>query len=115
MHTHSDEMGKDLRAVIVFGDLITVGETFNIELLEVIDTWTGPDSFYASSSAEVPMRGKVFFHFLSTLQFEDGIKKGNAASNARTITLIERVREGCKQANLLQTTSRGVSAQSFQY
>ncbi len=100
VHAHSDEMGKDLRAVVVFGDLITVGETFDIELLEVIDNWTGRDSFYASSSAELPMRGKVFFHFLSTLQFEDAIENGNvlgnAASNDRTITLIERVLEGYK-------------------
>ena len=94
VHAHSDELGKALRIVIVFGDLITMGKTFDIELLEVIDDWNGPDSFYASSSDELPMRGKVFFHILSTMQFEEAMQKGTIGSESRISALIERVFEG---------------------
>ena len=63
-------MAKPCAAIIAFGKLKTEGGTFDIELLEVIDGWQGPARFQSESSADLPMRGKIYFHFMSSADFE---------------------------------------------
>lgn len=93
MHAHRDEYGKALRAIVVFGKLKTVGGTFDIELLEVVDDWQGPARFQSESSAALPMRGKVYFHFLSTADFERfGAQDVSLSAEAREV--LEQVLKG---------------------
>ena len=43
MHSHVEEFGSALRAIIAFGPLVTGQDTLDIEMLEVVDQWSGPD------------------------------------------------------------------------
>ena len=70
VHGHLNEMKDALRAVIAFGPIITSGETHDIDLLEVIENWEGPSRMQSESSADLPMRGKLFLNFLSLRDFE---------------------------------------------
>lgn len=71
MHSHVEEFGDNLRAVIAFGPLVAGEETFDIELLEIIDQWSGPSLLPFGSTESLPTRGKLLLHFLSTSEFED--------------------------------------------
>ncbi len=75
MHSHVEEFGNDLRAIIAFGPLVTGGETFDIELLEVVNQWQGPEFMPFSSTSSLPMRGRLLLHFLSTADFENLLKR----------------------------------------
>lgn len=71
MHAHIEEFGADLRAIIAFGPLVTGRETFDIELLEVINGWQGPEFMPFGSTSSLPTRGKLLLHFLPTKDFEN--------------------------------------------
>lgn len=71
MHAHSAEFGRDLRAIIVFGPLLTGQETFDIDLLEVVDNWQGPQTMTFDSTPSLPLRGTLRLHFLPSATFED--------------------------------------------
>ena len=70
MHAHIDEFGKNFRAMIAVGPLVTGEATFDIELIEVIDKWAGPASLSFSSTPGLPLRGTLLLHFLSSAAFE---------------------------------------------
>lgn len=89
MHSHIEEFGDDLRAIIAFGPLVTGQETFDIELLEVIDGWQGPETMPFSSTSSLPTRGKLLLHFFSTTDFENLLLQ-----NSQDLT--ERLRDGYK-------------------
>ena len=80
MHAHVAELGKTLRAIIVFGKLKTEGGTFDIELLEVVDGWEGPPRVQSGSTADLPTRGKIYFYFMSSADFEQAVMRGPAAA-----------------------------------
>lgn len=77
MHSHIREFGDKLRAVIAFGPLVTGENTYDIELLEVVDHWQGAEVLQADSSNDLPMRGKLFLHFLATGEFENLLRRDN--------------------------------------
>ncbi len=66
---------KQIRAVVAFGPLVTRGDTYDIDLLEVVDDWQGLPSVTFSSTAALPLRGLLRLNVLSTQDFE---KSGQA-------------------------------------
>lgn len=90
MHAHLKTRGGQLRAMVAFGDILTRGGTYNIDLLEVVEGWQGPRSVVFASSPELPLRGELRLYLLTPEEFEDGVSK--AASKNRD--LLNRVREG---------------------
>ena len=62
---------KQIRAVVAFGPLVTRGDTYDIDLLEVVDDWKGPPSVVFSSTAALPLRGLLRLNVLSTQDFEN--------------------------------------------
>ena len=61
---------KQIRAVVAFGPLVTRGDTYDIDLLEVVDDWKGLPSVTFSSTAALPLRGLLRLNVLSTQDFE---------------------------------------------
>ncbi len=94
MHSHSAEFGEDLRAIIVFGPLLTAQNTFDtdlfdIDLLEVINNWQGPEHLSYSSTESLPLRGTLRLNFLSSSDFESLTTQTNPV-------LVDKLREGYK-------------------
>ena len=86
LHTHN---GK-LRALIAFGEIVTRGGTFDIDLLEVVDGWEGQSSVTFSSSEALPLRGQLRLHLLTPEEFEES----DGGMHLTEKRLLERVREG---------------------
>ncbi len=79
-----------LRAMVAFGDLVTRGSTFDIDLLEVVEGWQGPTSIAFGSSAELPLRGQLRLHLLTPKEFENPTSLTEFAKQR----LMDRVQEG---------------------
>jgi hypothetical protein len=92
MHAHVAELGDSLHAIIVFGDLTVGGDTFDIELLEIVDNWKGMLRVTADSSAELPLRGTLRLHFLTPEQFRNPTENVDAADRQWVLDLIDRVK-----------------------
>lgn len=90
MHAHVKTHEKQLRAMVAFGDILTRGGTYNIDLLEVVENWQGPRSVVFASSPELPLRGELRLYLLTPEEFEDGVGKATSADR----DLLNRVREG---------------------
>ena len=86
LHTHN---GK-LRALIAFGETVTRGGTFDVDLLEVVDGWEGQSSVTFSSSEALPLRGQLRLHLLTPEEFEES----DGGMHLTEKRLLERVREG---------------------
>lgn len=70
VHGHIDELGNDLQAIIAFGSLVTRGDTYDIDLLEIVKDWQGPSKYQSESSSELPLRGNLYFNFVSSADFQ---------------------------------------------
>lgn len=90
MHAHLKTHEGKLRALIAFGEIVTRGGTFDIDLLEVVEDWNGPKSVTFSSSEALPLRGQLRLHLLTPEEFE-GAGSGAYSDNRQ---LLDRVREG---------------------
>ena len=90
MHAHVRTHEGQLRAMVAFGDILTRGGTYDIDLLEVVEDWQGPKSVVFASSPELSLRGQLRLHLLTPEEFEDGVGRPGAASQG----LMARVREG---------------------
>jgi len=90
LRAHLKTHEGQLRAMIAFGDLVTAGNTFDIDLLEVVEGWQGQTAIVFSSSAELPLRGQLRLYLLTPEEFEhpDSVKR---FSKKR---LMDRIREG---------------------
>lgn len=75
-----------MHALVAFGPLLTRGNTYDIDLLEVVAGWDGPTSVAFPSTPELPLRGVLRLHILTPEQFE---KPNEAARD-----ILERVRLG---------------------
>ncbi len=71
LRAHLNTHEGQLRAMIAFGDIVTKGNTFDIDLLEVVEGWQGPTSIAFGSSAELPLRGQLRLHLLTPEEFEN--------------------------------------------
>lgn len=90
MRAHLKTHEGQLRAMVAFGDILTRGGTYNIDLLEVVENWHGPQSVVFASSPELPLRGELRLYLLTPEEFENGIGKATSAER----DLLNRVREG---------------------
>ena len=90
MHAHLRTHEGQLRAMVAFGDILTRGGTFDIDVLEVVEGWQGPASVVFASSAELPLRGQLRLYLLTPEEFEhsETLKRFSKKQ------LMERVREG---------------------
>lgn len=86
LQTHE---GK-LRAIVAFGDIVTRGNTFDIDLLEVVEGWQGPSSLVFASTSELPLRGQLRLYLMTPEEFEH--PENPKWSLQRRLT--SRVREG---------------------
>ncbi len=89
MHSHVEEFGSALRAIIAFGPLVTGQDTLDIEMLEVVDQWNGPDLLPFGSTSSLPTRGRLTLHFLSTGDFENLLQR-------EPQDLVQTLRDGYK-------------------
>ncbi len=90
MHAHLRTHNGKLRALVAFGEIVTRGGTYDIDLLEVVEGWEGPSSVAFSSSDALPLRGQLRLYLLAPEQFE-----GTAAEIWMPgERLLDRVREG---------------------
>ena len=89
MHAHLRTHNGKLRALIAFGEIVTRGGTFDIDLLEVVEGWQGPVSVTFSSSAELPLRGQLRLFLLTPEEFQ-----GTDGDTEAVKHLLSRVREG---------------------
>jgi hypothetical protein len=97
LDAHVAEYGDRLRAVVAFGDLVTLGRTFDIDLLEVVESWDGARDgrvgFFRSTS-ELPLRGELRLYFLSPEEFENPGVVPDEADRRWIEELLERVTRG---------------------
>jgi hypothetical protein len=94
LRAHADIHGPRLRAMVVFGELVTTGSTFDIELLEIVEGWDGEALWVFDSSADLPMRGRTFLYFLKPEEFEQPDAIPEPTHREWVKALLERVREG---------------------
>ena len=90
MRAHLRTHEGQLRAMIAFGDLVTRGNTYDIDLLEVVEGWQGPSSVVFASSAELPLRGQLRLYLVTAEEFEQRDGMGGVLER----NLMDRVREG---------------------
>lgn len=92
MHAHLQTHSGKLRALIAFGEIVTRGGTFDIDLLEVVEDWQGPASVTFSSSQELPLRGQLRLHLMRPEEFEGSPGETTASIDQQRV--LNRVREG---------------------
>ena len=90
MHAHLRTHDGRLRALIAFGEIVTRGGTYDIDLLEVVEGWQGPASVTFASSEELPLRGQLRLNLLAPQDFENKVSEMEASKKR----LLEHVREG---------------------
>jgi hypothetical protein len=94
LRAHVDSYGENLRAVVAFGELVTTGQTFDIDLLEVVDGWEGGRLGEFGTSADLPLRGRLRLHFLTPQEFEDPTVIADLAERDWVETLLKKVGQG---------------------
>ena len=70
MNAHPQELNGRLRALIAFGEIVATGDSYDINLLEVVDGWQGQRHVSYSSTASLPLRGRLHLYFLTPEDFE---------------------------------------------
>ena len=90
MHAHLKTHDGQLRAIVAFGDLVTKGNTRDIDLLEVVEGWQGPTSVVFASSPELPLRGLLRLFLLTPEEFEHA----ESLERFSEKRVMESVREG---------------------
>ena len=85
---------KQLRAMVAFGPLVIRGGTFDIDLLEVVDGWKGPSAITFRSTAALPLRGLLRLNILSTQDFEQPGKIGDAETKLLRNDVFARLQQG---------------------
>lgn len=70
MNAHPPEMDGKLRALIAFGEIVATGESYDINLLEVVEGWAGPRHVSYGSTAALPLRGRLNLYLLTPKEFE---------------------------------------------
>lgn len=91
---HGRTYGNLLRAVVVFGRVLTYGDTYDVELLEVVENWTGDRVAEFAGTATLPLRGKLRLYFLSAEEFAHPEAIQDDAMRHWVMQLLDRVREG---------------------
>lgn len=74
LEAHVDAHRGRLRAMVVFGDLVTTSQTYDIDVLEVVEGWDSSRQGRLGefqSTAELPLRGRLRLYFLAPHEFEN--------------------------------------------
>jgi len=93
-HAHFDAHKENLRTIVAFGALVTAGNTYDIDLLEVVDGWRGASLVEFTSTAELPLRGRLRLYLLSSEDFETPYEIIDTEQKQWVIDLIKQVYEG---------------------
>jgi hypothetical protein len=119
LRAHTDAHEGRLKAVVAFGDVVTRGASYDIDLLEIVEGWNGARVAEFDSTADLPLRGKLRLYFSSPEDFQDPKRIEDPTERQWVEDLIERVRarhEVIVQARpglveaMLARTGRGRSA-----
>src|ERR1051326_3929802 len=70
LQAHTEEYRDRLKAMIAFDDLVTRGDTFDIDLLEIIEGWNDRRFGEFARTADLPLRGRLRLYFLTPEEFE---------------------------------------------
>ncbi len=71
LRKHPEIHRDKLRALLVFGSLVSTGGPYNINLLEVVQDWEGPRHVRFTSTSALPLRGRLDLYFLRPEEFEN--------------------------------------------
>ena len=91
---NSPEIERSLRAVIVFGEIVATGGSYDINLLEVIDGWQGLRYVSYGSTDALPLRGRLNLYFLTPEEFEQPTLEPVPEQAWSSAQLLSRVRLG---------------------
>lgn len=94
LRAHVEEHQHRLKAMIAFGDLVTRGDTSDINLLEVVEGWQGKRFGQFSGPAHLPLRGQLRLHFLTPEVFGNPALIEEIAERRWVEYLLDRVRAG---------------------
>ena len=94
LRAHVDEYHDRVRAMVAFGELVTSGETFDIDLLEVVEGWEDRRFGRFSRSEDLPLRGELRLYFLTPEEFEDPSVIQEPEEQRWVVKLLDRVRRG---------------------
>jgi hypothetical protein len=94
LRAHVAQHGQHLQAMIAFGDLVTRGDTFDIDLLEIVEGWTGKRFGEFPGSIDLPLRGRLRLYFLTPEVFRDPERIEDREERQWVEDLLARVREG---------------------
>lgn len=89
---NSPEIERSLRAVIIFGEIVATGGSYDINLLEVIDGWQGPRFVSYGSTDALPLRGRLNLYFLTSEEFEQPSPKPVSEQAWSSVQLLSRIR-----------------------
>lgn len=96
MESHIEEFKDKLKLMLAFGDLVTSGNTYDVDLLEVIDGWDGPSQAIFPSTTDFPLRGQLRLHILTPQEFENAHGIEDSKERDWALQLLESVRKGFK-------------------
>jgi hypothetical protein len=94
LRAHADEYRNRVKAMVAFGDLVTSGDTFDIDLLEVVEDWEDRRFGRFSRSEDLPLRGELRLYFLTPQEFENPSVIQEPEERRWVVELLERVRQG---------------------
>lgn len=94
LRAHVDEHQNRLKAMIAFGDLVSRGDSFDIELLEIVQDWQGERFGQFSRSTDLPLRGDLRLYFLTPEVFTNPAVIKDAQERQWVEDLLNRVRAG---------------------
>ena len=94
LRAHVDEYPDRVKAMVAFGDLVTRGDTFDIDLLEIVSGWKDKRFGRFSRSEDLPLRGELRLYVLTPQEFEDPSVIQEPEERRWVVELLERVRRG---------------------
>jgi hypothetical protein len=94
LRAHVEQYGDRLKGMVVFGDLLTQWDAFDIELLEIIEGWEDNHFGEFAELPNLPMRGRLRLYFLTPEEFENPTSIQDSKERMWVEELLDRVREG---------------------
>jgi len=94
LRAHVAEHQNRFKAMIAFGDLVSRGDTFDIEILEIVEGWEGKRFGQFAGPAHLPLRGELRLYFLTPTEFENPAVIEPVAERQWVEDLLRRVRAG---------------------
>lgn len=88
---HRQVHGVRLRAVVVFGRMVADGQSRDIEVLEVVEGWSGLRFAEFGSTPALPLRGLLHLYFLTPEEFKTPRPDTLAGTSWSSADLLERV------------------------